>query len=246
LIYGYFTLLLGAKLPAHLRPAILGAAEWKHEEGYWLNPNFVLERKFYLEDFSCKIRDYRPGKPVHLVRLKNFEDDIKFGAVGLKQFWDYVKSGKIFSVPHINLDSCDLEEIPAPIFDLKNLKTLSLEHNNINFLPKKIGDLVLLEELFLNDNKIETLPESIGKLTSLRMLYLNNNNLLRLPDSIGNLSSLDILVLSDNFLEDLPKTILNLKNLSVIYIENNQIKEIPTFLKKTSIYIVLKKSKYLH
>lgn len=230
LIYGYFTLLLGAELPSHLRPAILDAADWKHEDGYWLDPDFILERKFYLEDFSSKIRDYYPGKPVHLVRLKNFDEDIKCGIVGLDQFWEYVNSKKIFSVEHVNLDSCDLSEIPEPIYDMKNIKTLSLEHNQIKVFPEEIGKLKSLKELFLNGSRIEILPDSIGDLTNLEKLYLNDNELKKIPEAIGKLSSLDILVLSGNPIKIIPKSILALKNLSSIYLRNTKMNKIPDFL----------------
>jgi len=49
--FGYFTLLTGSRLPAHIRPEILEAARWEHEKNSWLNKKLAIERKFYLEDF---------------------------------------------------------------------------------------------------------------------------------------------------------------------------------------------------
>lgn len=240
LIFGYFTLLVGADLPSYLRPAILDAADWKHEENRWSDSDFVLERKFYLDDFQKKIRNYRPGKPVHLVRLKNFEDDLKYGALGLDQFWEYVNSKKIFSVKHVNLDSSDLVEIPEPIYDVENLKTLSLEHNQIKELPTEISKLDSLKKIFLGDNEIKELPEEIGKLSSLEELDLNDNQITQLPESIGNLSSLKYLFLSNNELTELPKSLLRMKSLKEIYLTNNKIKKIPHFLRKAPFYIEIR------
>ena len=237
LIFGYFTLLTGANLPAHLRPAILDAADWKYEEGRWDDPDFILERKFYLEDFSQKIRDHKPGKITHLIELKNFEQDLKYGAIGLDQFWEFVFTKKIFSVKHINLDSCDLEEIPESIFVLINLKTLSLDYNQIKDIPAEIGNLVSLEELYLSDNEIIQIPETIGNLTSLKMLYLNNNKLVKIPEAIGNLLSIEKLYLNSNLIETLPKSILNLKLLKEVNLLDNKLKKIPPFLRKALFYI---------
>jgi len=237
LIFGYFTLFVGADLPSYLRPAILDAADWKHEENRWGDDDFILERKFYLDDFQKKIRNYKPGKPVHLVKLKNFEDALKYGAVGLDQFWEYVNSKKIFSVKHVNLDSCDLDEIPEPIYDIEKLKTLSLEHNQIKEISEEIGKLTSLEKFYLTDNQITRFPLSIGKLSFLKILDLKKNKLAELPDSIGDLHSLERLFLNDNLLENLPNSILKMKSLKSIYLTNNKIKKIPKFLRKAQFYI---------
>jgi len=207
LIFGYFTMKTGSELPSHLRPAILDAAKWENEKDYWSEED-AFDRKFYLRDFRQKIYDYKPGKPTYLTALKNFAEDLTHGAVGLDQFWDYVFSKKIFSVKHINLDSCDLEEIPPPIFDLRNLETLSLEHNRINEIPQEIGNLNFLKWLFLNDNEISMLPDSIEHLSSLEELYL-----------------------SKNLLRSLPESLLKMKSLREIWVLNIPIREVPSNLK---------------
>lgn len=260
LIFGYFTLKLGATLPPHIRPKLLEAANWENDRYDWFEEKYAALRRFYLKDFQQKIRDYKPGNPTHLIFLKNRYKDLTDGVVGLDQFWKYVFSKKIFSVKHVNLDSCDLEEIPAPIFDLVNIETLSLEHNQIKEIPSGIGRLTSLKKLFLNnnqiieispnigklinltalfldDNKIAGLPESFGNLASLKRLYIQNNELFELPIPISNLASLESLFLDNNNIEHLPKTILDMKKLRRFYLENNRIKKIPSFLKEARIYV---------
>jgi hypothetical protein len=231
LIFGYFTLKLGATLPPYLRPKMLEAANWENEKDCWPEKEYALMRRFYLKDFQQKVRNYKPGKATHLIFLKNRYKDLTDGVVGLDQFWDYVFSKKAFSVKYVNLDSCDLEDIPAPVFDLVDLKSLSLEHNQIKEVPYEIGKLKTLKEMYLNDNQIFKLPESFGNLSSLKTLYLIKNKLTALPEAMSNLSSLEAIFLNDNELKELPKSILEIKSLKEVYCMNNRIKERPSYLK---------------
>ncbi len=214
LVLGYFILLTGSVLPDDLTTKIIDASKWEHEKGLW-DKRFVRERKFYLKDLRDKIRAHKPGVKLHLVRLKNTNDeDFIHGVIGLDQFWDYVDSGKICSVKHINLDSCGLSSIPEPIFGLKDLESLSLDHNRLRHIPKLIANL-----------------------TSLKKLYLDDNHLQELTDAIGNLSNLEILFLEKNKLKTLPASIKNLTSLKVIYLRNNLITIIPTYLNSSLVEI---------
>ena len=239
LIFGYFTLKLGATLPAHLRPKILEAANRENDRYDWFEEEYAKLREFYLKDFQQKVRNHKPGIVTHLIFLKNRYEDLTHGVIGLDQFWEYIFSKKIFSVKHVNLDSCDLEEIPTPIFDLVNLETLSLEHNQIKEIPPEIGKLTSLKNLYLDDNLITNLPESFCKLSSLKTLYLVKNKLINLPKTISNLTSLEGLYLNDNELKELPKTILDMKSLKKVYCLNNKIKEKPSFLQDTPLILWL-------
>lgn len=200
--FGYFTLLTGSTLPAHIRPLILDAARWEHEENSWLNKKLAIERKFYLEDFRQKIRDHRSGRPTRLVFLKNGSEDITHGVVGIDKFWDYVISKEIFSVKHINLDCCDLTEIPQPIFDLVDLETLSLGRNKLTKISDQICNLSSLKELHLDWNHITKIPNSLERLNSLSILSLTNNKIKQVPDFLKRLDSLEGLYLEDNLIAD--------------------------------------------
>lgn len=201
-VFGYFTLLTGSTLPDHIRPLILNVTKWEHEENSWLNKKLAIERKFYLEDFRQKIRDFRPGRPTRLVFLKNGSEDITHGVVGIDKFWDYVGSKEIFNVKHVNLDCCGLTEILEPIFDLVDLETLSLERNKLTKIPDQIGNLTSLKELHLDWNLITKIPNSLERLNSLSMLSLTNNKIKQVPDFLKNLDSLEDLYLEDNLIAD--------------------------------------------
>jgi Leucine-rich repeat (LRR) protein len=78
---------------------------------------------------------------------------------------------------------------------------LDLRHNGLEELPADITDLENIRALQLWGNKLSTLPHQIGNLHSLKELYLNNNRLISLPQSITklNLSYFDI---SFNYIRD--------------------------------------------
>ena len=83
-----------------------------------------------------------------------------------------------------------MKKIPENIGELRNLKELNLEKNDINSLPLSFFSLNSLKNLNLGCNRLNALPESIAKLTSLEDLDISLNNLETLPQSITNLKSL--------------------------------------------------------
>lgn len=212
-VFGYFTLLTGSRLPAHIRPLILDVAKWENEEGAWLNKEVAIERKFYLEDFRQKVRDHRPGNPTRLIFLKNGSENVTHGVIGIDKFWDYIFSKKNNDIKHINLDSCNLTEIPEPIFELVNLKTLSLERNHLTKIPDLIGNLGSLEELYLDWNQIKIIPNSIGGLNSLKILSLNHNEIARIPKILKEIILLEYLYLKDNNISQFPDILKELTSL---------------------------------
>ncbi len=192
IVLGYFILLTGSYLPDDLKSKIIDALKWEHEEGLW-DEKFIRERKFYLKDFRDKIHAHKPGVELHLVNLKNTNDeDFNYGVIGLDQFWDFVESGKISCKKHLNLDSCGLNAIPDPIFKLNSLESLSLDYNRIDHIPQSIEKLSSLKRLYLSGNFLKTLPEAISNLPTLEILFLDENQFENLPTTIKNLESLNI------------------------------------------------------
>jgi len=113
--------------------------------------------------------------------------------------------------------------LPESIGNLRSLKTLNLQENNLKTLPESIGNLTSLEDLRLAENNLSILPESITKLKSLKELYIYNNDLSTLPESIFNLSSLENLDLRYNDLKSLPESILQLSNLRYLNVKSNSL-----------------------
>jgi internalin A len=118
-------------------------------------------------------------------------------------------------------DEEKLTTIPSEVFELKWLKKLNLNDNQLRELPDSIGNLQNLHALHLNNNQLRELPDSIGNLQNLSLLYVTYNQLRELPDSIGNLQNLDILNLKNNQLRELPDFITHIQNLSLLDLSEN-------------------------
>lgn len=146
-------------------------------------------------------------------------------------------------ISKLDLSNLNLNEIPAEVFELKNLRKLKLSNNNIKVIPSdisklkmlevldisnnkitnfyaKICDLKKLKTLNLNNNKIVSIPKQISKIEKLRSLNIANNNLKSLPDEFSNLSNLTRLNLSKNAFTEIPKSIYNLRELKELWISN--------------------------
>lgn len=240
LIYAYFTLITGAELPSHLRAPIIEAARWENEKYRWKYEDMNQLRKFYLDDLREKVINYRPGKPVHLIFLKYNIENLTEGVVGLDNFWEEVKSGKIHERKHLNLDTCDLDALPAPILELERLETLSLEYNNLRSLPQKLSTLSNLEDLYLKGNKFTEFPEKLGNLATLEYIDLSENAITQLSSEICECKKLTKLVLNHNPLQKLPHCLRNHPNLTSIYLRHTRMTETPHSFKKARINIVCK------
>lgn len=209
-VIGYFALLTGAKISEGLRQGILEAAKWEHEEGYWTDEGFALKRRIYLEDFQEKIQIHKAGKRLHAASFKYSEKDFMDSkvVVGVNQFQDFCDYGKIDIIKHVNLDGWGLKSIPQEVFELTNLKSLSLEFNQLTKIPDEISNLKSLKYIFLGYNLLKSLPKSIGMLLSLKDLNIIHNTI-----------------------SDLPKSIKKLKNLKYICVRGTNITQAPEFLK---------------
>ncbi len=124
-------------------------------------------------------------------------------------------------------DADKLTEIPAEVFELKQLESLNLSRNQLKYLPESISNLSNLTQLDLSYNQLINLPKSITNLSNLTQLYLSYNQITNLPESISNLSNLTQLYLSYNQITNLPESISNLSNLTQLYLRRNQLTPLP-------------------
>ena len=144
-------------------------------------------------------------------------------------------------------DEKKLTELPESLWQLTQLQSLSLSHNNLTAVPDTIGQLIQLQSLNLYGNQLTAVPDAIGQLTQLQSLNLGgnqltavpatigklallqtlnlgSNKLTAVPDTIGKLTELQSLNLSDNRLTAVPDTIGQLTQLQTLYLRNNQLK----------------------
>lgn len=121
--------------------------------------------------------------PTELRKFKNLEtlelNDNDFKAADLSMLCEFKK------LKYLAIDNCNLTEVPASIFCLKDLEKLSLFNNDISALPTELFQLTKIEELQLGGNLLTTLPNEILKLKKLKMLEISGgmkrNNIAKLP-----------------------------------------------------------------
>ncbi len=122
-----------------------------------------------------------------------------------------------------------LRNIPPALFQLTNLKRLTIEEDDISILSPSIGQLTLLQTIRFKKIKIERLPESIGNLAHLEELQLMYcYNLKDIPETINQLQCLKVLNLIHSYaLKKLPKTIGHLKHLEELNLAYSGITALP-------------------
>ena len=68
------------------------------------------------------------------------------------------------------------------LFRLKNLRCLSVNHNQLASIPRELCFLENLSELQLNYNQLVCIPKEIKFLKKLQQLLLARNNIKSLPE----------------------------------------------------------------
>ncbi|KHN30798.1 Putative disease resistance protein [Glycine soja] len=132
-----------------------------------------------------------------------------------------IQVSKVFpNLEEMNIDYCDMVELPIGLSDIVSLKKLSITNcHKLSALPEGIGKLVNLESLRLTScTKLEELPESITSLSKLNFLDISDCvSLSKLPENMGELRSLENLNCRGcTRLTDLPYSITELESLSAV------------------------------
>ncbi|CAG5891808.1 unnamed protein product [Menidia menidia] len=122
----------------------------------------------------------------------------------------------------LGLNGKKLEDVPACVSRLPNLRVLSLSHNRLSFLPSELVALQQLTELNLGNNALKEVPAVLGHLEALKKLYLFRNQITVLPpDVIGRLRNLVVLNLNHNQIVRLPPEITSLRKLQRLSLLDN-------------------------
>ena len=108
-------------------------------------------------------------------------------------------------IDHLIADKNQLDEVDPGIGRMGNLSVLSLSWNRIESpLPMSLWELNCLRTLNLDHNQIDEIPGEIEKLSSLTKLRLDGNNIEVIPPEMGARTNLKYLSLDRNNLVDLP------------------------------------------
>ncbi|ONI22456.1 hypothetical protein PRUPE_2G130600 [Prunus persica] len=143
----------------------------------------------------------------------------------------------------LNIKKCDLfGEFPVRIFNLQNLKVLSVRYNQdlTGYFPEfnQSSPLILLKVAFTRF--FGTIPSSIGKLNSLQELDVAQCNFSKgistsyltgpIPSWLGNFTKLVYLDFSFNHLNgSIPASFSNLTNLEILYLQSNNLSGVVGF-----------------
>ena len=122
--------------------------------------------------------------------------------------------------------------LPLSLWELNMLKTLNLDHNQIDEIPADIEKLSSLTKLRLDANNLEQIPPQMGERTNLKYLALDRNNLVDLPKEMKQMKLLSTLTMSRNALTFVPKCVFNMNKLKVLHVHQNEIPMFPTELEK--------------
>lgn len=101
---------------------------------------------------------------------------------------------------------CRLNEVPAAITEMTQLKILNLDHNNITLTPEsqqRLSSMTQLRVLSLNYNPLGLAPDIRG-MFRLRVLELRNTGVAEWPIGADERTDLEVLDLRDNLLVSLP------------------------------------------
>ena len=122
----------------------------------------------------------------------------------------------------LDLNGCFLKRFPDLLpKQLRELKQLTMQRNQITHLPAEMGYCVSLERLICSNNKLYRLPESITRLPYLLALDVSDNQLEYLPPSMGCLVHLRYMSAANNLLESLPPSLGQLVQLSELNLIGN-------------------------
>ena len=91
-----------------------------------------------------------------------------------------------------------LENINSNIYELPNLKSLSIIHSNLSSIHSEIKKAVKLKELTLHSSDFKNIPDVTFKLEYLEDLNMVNNHLTSIPSKLKSLKRLKWLDVSGN------------------------------------------------
>lgn len=112
--------------------------------------------------------------------------------------------------------STTLDTIPAELYTLIQLESLSIRNSSIKHVSDSLARLKNLKSLDLFGNHLTTFPESICQLTQLESLDLSaNESLSVLPSSIIQLTHLTRLDIGMTNINTLPEEMANMKQLYI-------------------------------
>ena len=188
----------------------------------FLNELSVKQRLYNLEIFGSKTSVFQNG----IAQFENLRH------LRLERLGDNIEiPAEIYQLRNLEYlkisDNATYKKIDPAIQNLKKLKKLTIFFSELNEIPEEISQLTELEELNLRHNKLESLPDGIVNLTSLQKITIDGNRIRILPKDWGKLINLKELDLKGNILVELPNSFSDLQNLEKLFLDENDLKLLP-------------------
>ncbi|KAL0730084.1 hypothetical protein Bca4012_026177 [Brassica carinata] len=165
---------------------------------------------------GCKHLENLPDSLQNLTSLETLEVS---GCLNINEFPRVAENIEV-----LRISETSIEEIPARICDLSQLRSLDISENErLKSLPVSISELKSLEKLKLSGCSIlESLPPEIFQTMScLRWLDLERTSIKELPENIGNLIALEVVQARRTLIRQAPWSIARLNRLQVLAIGNS-------------------------
>lgn len=153
-----------------------------------------------------------------------------------KQIIELIQKAKASNIFKLDLSGRGITELPEELFELKQLKILSLDHNEIWEIPNAITQLSALEVLDLSHNQLVSIPKIIDELPNLKFIETIGNPIAGsgiLPNVVYKGKDVkqrirqckakrtETLDLSDCGLTSIPKEVFQLKHLKNLILGRN-------------------------
>ncbi|MBD3216180.1 MAG: hypothetical protein GF311_26440 [Candidatus Lokiarchaeota archaeon] len=161
------------------------------------------EAEYLRNQLSKKERDILKILEIRLGRTLPLLPSISYNSVGFS-----IDNGTISG---LSLFKMGLYEFPEVFTHLKNLHTLNLAWNFLEYLPESISSLKNLRELDLIGNHILEIPDTISELKQLEVLDLSFNKIQSVPNGVGSMESLRLLKLIRNKITQIPQSVSHLE-----------------------------------
>lgn len=111
------------------------------------------------------------------------------------------------------MSGCSIQQLPVHLDELRSLKVLSLENNQLSEVPEVVWELPQIEQLDLSFNPLTTLPSKLVALRSLKWLNLCGAPIAEVPVAVRELPNLESLSLSGTQIQELPQWLSEMKSL---------------------------------
>jgi Leucine-rich repeat (LRR) protein len=180
----------------------------------------VDEHKISNDKISINIKNVENDSISEMKCFRNLETIIFLEAKKI----NLIKISKTFffnlpNLHHVDLRDNKLLKISENFQELKNLRSLKIDDNQISIIPNFLGNLDKLEIFTFSNNRIKNLPTSLQYLQKLKVLKFANNQISVIPIEFGLLKSLECLYMDANHFTEIPTTICYLKHLSELCFE---------------------------